>query len=174
MEGVPGELRDDHALEGIDVADAEDMVPDLGHFRVRGGGADHRDAGVLADGRRGEAAAAGHLAEDRDDSVLRDQLVHRGGRLLGPALVVLHENVDLLPPDASRGVQIVHEELDPVLGRDAEGGGASGERAVFPDFDLRFALRAAREEEKHREGEDGRAEDPADPDHGASLRGVSV
>ena len=168
------ELRDDHPLEGIDVADAEDVVADLRDLGIGGGGTDHRHARVLADRGRGQTPAARHLAQHRDDAVLRDELVDGGRRFLGLALVVLHQNVDLLAADAALRVQVVHEELDPVLGRDPERGGGSRQRAVLPDLDLGFTFGAAGERPDQGEQDEKRKTPPWESGSWASLRAVSV
>ena len=105
LEIVERELGEHLALERIDEADAEDVVADLGDALVGRRRRDHRDLVPLRDRRGGQRSAAGHLAEDGDDLVLRDQLGDGVRGFLGLALVVLDEQPELAPAEHAAGAR---------------------------------------------------------------------
>ena len=60
------ELREDRALEGIDEANAEDVVSGLRDLGICRGGRDHGDFVLLADGCRFQRTGGRDLADDGD------------------------------------------------------------------------------------------------------------
>ena len=138
---VVGKLGEDLALEGIDEADAEDVVADLRDALVGGRGRDHRNLIFLRHRRGGQRPAAGDLAEHRHDLVLRDQFRDGVGRLFRPALIVFDEQPDLPAAEQPAGVvDLFNRELRALDRRLPERGAVSGQRPVHADQD--FARRA--------------------------------
>ena len=135
MEAVLGEFRHGRALEGIDEADAEDVVAHLGHARIRGRRRDHRDLVVLGDGRGLEGPAGGDLAEEGDDLVAGDEFFDDGGGLALLGLVVLGDELDLASQDAAGGVQLLDGEEGALVRGLPEGGLLAGEGGEFADLD---------------------------------------
>ncbi len=164
-EGAPPELGDHLALERVDEADAGDVIPQLGHLGVGRGRGDHGDARLLADGSRRHAPAGRDLSQNRDHAVLIHQLVHRSRRLFRLGLVVFDDHANLDAADPAAGVDVVHVELDPILGRGPERGGCSRQRAVLADDDLVLALGAAQEQGRDSREGDYRAIGHPMPDH---------
>jgi hypothetical protein len=163
-----GELRDHLSLEGIDEADAEDVVADLGDLGIGRGGRDHRDARLLADRSGRHASARSHLAQDRDHAVLVDELVHGRRGFLGLRLIVLDDHLHLGAADPARGVQVVQVELDPILRGDPERGRGACERSVLADHDLVALLGAACHGRDRGHEQGGERQGSKGPDHAPS------
>ena len=114
------------------------LSPSFVTLRVRRGRRDHRDLVRLGDRRHRERAARGDLAEQHRHLVLRGRGAFAASRgLLGLALVVVGLEVELLALHAALRVQLLDRELDPLVGRVAEGRLRAGHRADVAEPDLR-------------------------------------
>jgi hypothetical protein len=102
-----GEIAARHgAYLVIPPAEPEDVVePLLGEQRVGRGRCHHEDARLGVDFGCGARGARTHVADDHIDAV-GDELVGGSDSLLGVAVVVDHDRLDLLAEHAARLVQL--------------------------------------------------------------------
>src|SRR5690606_3003792 len=91
---VLGELGHDGALEGINEADAENVIAGFGDLGIGRGGGDHWDFAGLGNGGGFEGAAGGDFADERDDFFAGDEFLRGGGAFAGLCLVVLGDEFD--------------------------------------------------------------------------------
>jgi hypothetical protein len=129
------EPRRDVALEGVDEADAEDHVAELGDPDVGRRRRDHRHAVLLGDPAAGERRRRGDLAEHGDDLLVVDEAGHDGAGLGRLRRGVEGDQLDLAALHATGGVALLDGELDAVVRRDPEGRLGSRHRPVVADLD---------------------------------------
>ena len=91
LEVFPGELGHHLALEIVDKAGPEDKFLAFRGLGVGGPGTDHDYAGIFADPGGGDGIARGVGTDNRQDIVLADELLCRGGGGFGLIFVILHE-----------------------------------------------------------------------------------
>ncbi|MCE3248445.1 MAG: hypothetical protein K0R41_2270 [Geminicoccaceae bacterium] len=116
----------------------------LGQHRVARVGRDHQKASVRIDCRGRDRGAGTEVADDGGHARLHEFL-GRGDRLLGIAVVIDDQQLDLLAEDAARRVQFGNLHSHALLHLLAEPGHAAGHRARRTDQDLGVAGRGGAE-----------------------------
>jgi hypothetical protein len=137
LEFFPDQVAGDAALLVVAAADAED-VPHvaLGDPRIGGSGRDHQHAILLIHVGGGNGHAGIEVTNDELHAV-GYELIGDRDTFLRVRAVVAHRERDLLPQNASGGVDVFHRLLDSMLELRAEGSAAASDRAGDAELDLR-------------------------------------
>ena len=104
------EIRHHGSLKRVDETNAENVIAGFGHFRIGGGGRNHRDLVLLANRRGFERTAGRNFAENGYDAIARDQFIDDGGGFAGFGLRVFGDEFELLAEDAARRVDFFDGE----------------------------------------------------------------
>ena len=129
LEVVADELRAAATLHLADAGGTERKVARLGDVGMDRVGRDVRDPVLLEDRRRGARGARVTARHRNLHAVLPDQLVGDRHRLLGLALVVVHDELELAAVHAAGAVKLLDRELGAELGGLAVGRGGTGQAA---------------------------------------------
>ncbi len=121
------------ALRLVGEGDAEDVVALLRDLDVRRRGRDHRNPVSLRDGRRGERARRGVLADQGDDVIAGNELRDDRSGLRRLVVIVFDAKVQADSEHASRPIDLVHRKAGAVAPGLGEGGLRPGQCAEEPD-----------------------------------------